>query len=289
MLPKLKESVFAYRVALAGLVQEAQVSLQELFAFTLYILSQQPNLGQLKGVLAQPLPADDVQQQKPSGIISSNAHMRRSWQGSLRHAYASKRLSKCILQGVDETFVGMLDQQAASQAADADPLKEEETGRGGTQILWDRTNSFSINAEQLHDVTQHRPIFAHEHLSLLGAGLEQRSFALTQTSGQEATGENSETAFAVESQVHALKGSTQSKSRAMPHRPNPRPWMPYDSAFWAICADAVLRRVLKFDPTRRGEKLQAEQITALMERVVRMSRAGDFGPLVFEHPSFKLR
>lgn len=289
MLPKLKESLFAYRVALAGLVQETQVSLQELFAFTLYALSQHPNRGQLKVVLSQPLPPDD----KPGRFddrVPSSAHMRRSPQGAVRHAYASKRLAKCILQGIDEAVEGMI-----SASTETDPVREDTQTMTEQQDIWSHRQDESLVQARRSRAPRNRPHFAHEHLALMESDAEpigyvdQASSCSADTSVDdpltEGCGPTAEGRHAMSTPEAPRVLSPQSTGHSQ--RFSQRPWMPYNSEFWGVCGDAVLRRLLKVDSLGGSGKLQREQVTSAMERIIRMARSGDFGPLVFEHPSFK--
>lgn len=299
MLPKLKESMFAYRVALAGLVQEAQVSLQELFAFTLYVLSQQPNKGQLKVVLSHSLPSDDARQSRFTDGASSSAHLRRSPQGALRHAYASKRFAKCILQGVDEVLEAMT-AESIDEDTESDDIDTPAVQHG---MLNHRQDDRMFQMEPTNTLGN-RPHFAHEHLSLMGSARESNEYParaspprVSAIVDRHSTGgvDVSAKRFCDLSLTEAANvTSTQpreSNSAAMQpllrrQRSTARPWIPYNSEFWAICANAVLRKLLKIDHAGASDKLQNEQVTASMERIIRMTRSGDFGPLVFEQPPF---
>lgn len=297
MLPKLKESMFAYRVALAGLVQEAQVSLQELFAFTLYVLSQHPNKGQLKVVLSHSLPSDDARKSRFTDGVSSSAHLRRSPQGALRHAYASKRFAKCILQGVDEVLQAMTVASIDTDNEDGDlDAAAEQHG-----MLNHRQDEKMFQTEHISTHAS-RPHFAHEHLSLMGSAPESSKYpAHASPPDLPALDGHSTGKFDVPASrldVASVKEDTNVKSTqpgernsaAMQpllvprQRSSAKPWMLYNSEFWAICADAVLRKLLKVGNADASDKLQNEQVTVAMERVIRMTRSGDFGPLVFELP-----
>eukprot|EP00892_Ulva_mutabilis_P009935 jgi/Ulvmu1/7313/UM035_0102.1 len=294
MLPRLRESVFAYRVALAGLVQETQVSLSELFAFTLYVLSQHPNKGQLKFVLSRPLPSEEgAQPGRSNAGVAASSHLHRSPQGELRHAYASKRLAKCILQGVNEAFEAMLahsesspDDQAVTQLQA--PRTDAESGRNVIKKLRTRP-------------ADSRPRYAHQYLNLMGStqdlqvsGAQDSAFGgdcdhwgdvaepYVPTSGQKSLSNTVHVSSAnVPERNHSSRHAEQPRQRA------PRSWLPYNSQVWAVCADRVLSKLLKVDNPTNKTKLQEEQVTSSMERIIRMARSGDFGPLIFEQPATK--
>lgn len=297
MLPKLKESVFAYRVALAGLVQEAQVSLQDLFAFTLYVLSQQPNKGQLKLVLAQALPSDDALQfGQRTATVASNAHLNRSPQGNLRNAYASKRFAKCILQGVDEAFQAISEEMKSNAAAAGNT--DEPMASTHLAHCADET----VIVKRQRGAANQRPRYARQHLSEMGYQLGMPFGGTHEHADGSAPGIHSPLVG-----LHAPKAgkttqdnldSTASapvigysiKANKIPRRlatSSSKPWIPYNSQVWAVCADRVLSKILKVDSTGNNPKLQEEQFASMMERIIQMARSGDFGPLIFEQPAFK--
>jgi hypothetical protein len=100
MLPKLKPSLFAYRAALAGLVQEERVPLTSLFAHTLYVLAHEPNRGQLKLALSRKIAASEASGEPQSSRRSASKFVK---QGDVRTAYACKRVAKCILRAFSDT------------------------------------------------------------------------------------------------------------------------------------------------------------------------------------------
>lgn len=289
MLPKLTASIFAYRVALAGLVQETQVELSELFAFTLYVLAQSPNQSQLKAVLAEPIPEQDAG--TPQGSTQGT-------QAMIRYAYASKRFAKCILQSIDEVLAAYSSQNTPpdetgdgfSSGADHDVWSQQQTScdvandeaaharkkflpQGSSRVS--KGTAEDVSAQQFS--AKKRPRLASEYLAMLHSSNDP-SENTSLEAVECATTDAHDTA-----ELPAIPAGSLKKIRE-PGVPQSGGWMRFDDGLWSACADILLRKLIKPNRPFPGWEPPVEQANAAMEKVVRLVRLGHMGKLVFEEP-----
>lgn len=290
MLPKLTASTFAYRVALAGLVQEARVPLSDLFAFTLYVLSQSPNKSQLKAVLAEALPKQHGQEgSKPAA----------GTQATIRRAYASKRFAKCILQAIDEVLE-IRSKQDVLTAAEAepdiwsqhrsscDPVNDSEAHPGSPQLNQGPSGGGAVRQVEHAAVLQQlsankRPRLAGEYLAMLQSSSDPRE------SQGDTLSANPFKCTADANTAGQLPAVAASSSRNIQQLGAPLSggWVQFEDRVWSACGEILLRKLIK--PSRPVPHWEPppKQAQAAMEKVLRLVRAGHLGKLVFEEPRVK--
>lgn len=287
MLPRLTASLFAYRVALAGLVQETNVQLSELFAFTLYVLAQSPNKSQLKAVLAEPLPDPGA----PDGSKPA-----AGTQATIRWAYASKRFAKCALQAIDEVLeVHSQHSMANDGAADVwsrhhrscDDVSDSEVGPGDRLLnqrsigaVRDRQHGHGSALQQLR--SSKRPRLAGEYLALL----QSRGDPGSNSTMRDARSVDPVkcTAGADTVEQPPCMGASGAKNMWRHRAPLSGVWGHFDDRLWSACGELLLRKLIKPSMPHGRWEPPAEVLNVAMERLVRLVRAGHLGKLVFEEP-----
>lgn len=289
MLPRLTASSFAYRVALAGLVQETQVQLENLFAFTLYVLAQPPNRSQLKAVLAEPIPSLD-------GSDSQGGRREVGAQAAVRWSYASKRVAKCTLQAIDEVLAAYKLQASAENDIGPEQLAEDESdvwksvGEGISDVNRPAghvgvSTGTSAGIQQSGSGERGRPQRASEYLALINPGGETSVHVAPPVrphiQRHSPNHWDSESAAQRSDVVHVSKPRVVTRTLQ-------GGWMQYESGVWSACAEILVRKLVK-PPDRpvRGWEPPEVQINAAMTKVVKMVRDGHLGKLVFEEPGSK--
>jgi hypothetical protein len=301
MLPKLTASTYAYRVALAGLVQETQVQLPELFAFTLYVLAQPPNRSQLKAVLAQRIPEEDF-------TASHGGKPGAGNQAAIRIAYASKRFAKCILQAIDEVVAAHGPRNASGyeagdalattadiwqqHAACSEPESEEQAPFRSEQAAQSLSGCDAVGSVQMtnqQDTSRRRPRLAAEYLAMMNSSSDQSDSANQALSLEPVSLSPLQQDKTGTEKLSAGRGdSTQGIWRSDVNRQQSvAGWMPFDSGMWSLCGQILLYKLMKPNNASRGWEPRPAQANDAMERVVRLVRDGHLGRLVFEKPETK--
>lgn len=308
MLPRLKESAFAWRAALLGLIPDGRVSLPSLFAFTLFVLAQEPNLTELKATLStEVLPIDSERR-------GGQRHERGV---RLQDAFSARRVAKQALQAI--ASVSQLRVEAEQHRLnEVNAGAEVQRAGGRPQRFLGQQDAALAGPNPARPASALAPgssAGAHELESRDGAPLGQRGaapktaadmLALMQADAPPvACGRQSAQQPAVpvgssirdlavwepqpgSASTHAAVGAARDRdgdaqrSEASPRQRKRPPgvWEPFHAGVWQACAGDMLDRMLAAGaghaPTYDARCNDA------MQRVVRLVRAGALGALLFE-------
>ena len=304
MLPRLKESAFAWRAALLGLIPDHRVSLPGLFAFALYVLAQEPNVTELKVTLGKEvLPIDSERR-------DGQRHDRGV---RLQDAFSARKVAKQALQAI--ASVSHLREEAAQRllgAAAAGGAPAEVSIEQGLRTAQQTCSSMArpepggiveARSAETRDVQSRRsgahaaaPRTAADMLALMqaeapggaceGQHTEHVGAATAHTRAQDAAARC--TATSVRSRTlsdsvsvrqgaarAAEDGDGRSRRKAVPGV-----WEPFEAAIWHACAHDMLERMLTTHAAHAT--MYDARCNDAMQRVVRLVRAGALGALLFE-------
>jgi 50S ribosome-binding GTPase len=299
---RIASSRFALRAALAGLIDEKHVALEDLFAFALYVLAQEPNVTELKVTVAHKVPpaagAHKRQQHARGG-----AGVRRP-AVALRDAYGARRVAKCVLQA--QSDVAHLRAGDTHRAhGSAWPGQEEAHGGRSRQVQSEIAGGRAhagrpVAQREMGDARASDdgappavPNVARDLLAQMGRGESATERTAThQVVGSLASAASRSGRSPDAAALSDEAASSASVIAAAPVRPseasaaqqstarvlNVLPaWEAFEPDVWHACGHALLQRLL-----RAGALEDPAVVRSAMERVVRLTREGALGRLLFE-------